>query len=189
MIKMELFPMLEIGWLNGWIFLAIHVLIQALFMASCPKEVKVRLLDRKGWKKSQRITMLVGKISSLINIILIILTPLKIGSIDFIVGIILFSIGIIGLSTAILNFKKAPLNTPITKGLYKISRNPQMVSIYIIFLGYSFVIGSLLSIVLLIISISCSHFSILGEEKRLTEQYGESYLEYKKKIPRYFLFF
>ncbi|GAJ23776.1 unnamed protein product, partial [marine sediment metagenome] len=30
---------------------------------------------------------------------------------------------------------------------------------------------------------------LLGEEKRLTEQYGDSYLEYKKKVPRYFLFF
>jgi len=80
-------------------------------------------------------------------------------------------------------------NKPITTGLYKISRNPQQVMIYIIFLGYSLVIGLWFSMIILIISIFCSHFSILGEEKRLLEQYGESYKEYKKKVPRYFLFF
>jgi protein-S-isoprenylcysteine O-methyltransferase Ste14 len=35
----------------------------------------------------------------------------------------------------------------------------------------------------------CSHFSILGEEKALIDQYGESYLEYQEQVSRYFLFF
>jgi len=44
------------------------------------------------------------------------------------------------------------------------------------------------AVIVVIISIIFFHFRILGEEKRLTEQYGDSYLEYKRKIPRYFLF-
>ena len=50
-------------------------------------------------------------------------------------------------------------------------------------------IGSWISLIILLVSILGSHFSILGEEKRLKEQYGNSYLEYKEKVPRYFIFF
>ena len=189
-IKIELIPKLELGWFNGWIFLMVHVVIQAIFMLNCSKEVKLRLLDRgKGWTKTQKAFTLIGKIFSFINMILIILSPLNFGSIEFIIGLIIFLIGLIGLGIAILNFKNAPFDKPITTGLYKISRNPQIVMIFIIFLGYTFLIGSWLSMIILLFSFMGQHFSLLGEERRLTEQYGDSYLEYKKKVPRYFLFF
>lgn len=186
---MDFVPRFGIGWLNGWLPFLVYVLIQIIVTSSCPKEVKKRLIDRKGWTKTQIAITTIGKSFSLINIILIFLSLLKLGSVEFFVGIILYFIGIITLSIAIINFREAPLGKPITTGFYKISRNPQLVSIYIIFLGHILMIGSWISLIILIISISCSHFSILGEEKRLSEQYGNSYLEYKRKVPRYFIFF
>lgn len=186
---MELFPVLSIGWLNGWLPLVIYVSIQIIITSTCPKEVKTRLIDRKGWTKTQIVMTTIGKSFTLINIILLFLSPLKFGSVEFIIGIILYFIGIIALSIAIINFKNAPLGKPITTGFYKISRNPQLFSIYIIFLGHILMIGSWISLIILLISIFGSHYSILGEEKRLNEQYGDSYLEYKEKVPRYFIFF
>jgi len=97
--------------------------------------------------------------------------------------------GTIGFLIALFNFKKSPFNEPITNGLYKISRNPQLVMMYIVSLGNCLAIGSWTALILFILSIIAGHFRILGEEKRLTEQYGESYLKYKKKVPRYFIFF
>jgi protein-S-isoprenylcysteine O-methyltransferase Ste14 len=189
-IKIEFFPKLELGWFNGWIFLMVHVVLQAIFILTCSKEVKVRLFDRgTGWTKTQKTFTLIGKVFGLINIILIILSPLKFGSIEFIIGLIIFLIGITGLVTSIINFKNAPFDKPIATGLYKVSRNPQIVMVYIIILGYTLLIGSWLSMIILIFSFMGQHFSLLGEERRLTEQYGDSYLEYKKKVPRYLLFF
>jgi len=186
---MDFVPRFGIGVLNGWLPLVIYVSIQFIVTSTCPKEVRTRLFDRKGWTKTQIAMTTIGKAFTFINIILLFLSPLNIGSIEFLIGIILYFIGIITLSSAILNFKNAPLGQPITTGLYKISRNPQLFSIYIIFLGHILMIGSWISLIILFISITGSHFSILGEEKRLKEQYGDSYLEYKKKVPRYFIFF
>ena len=93
------------------------------------------------------------------------------------------------MAIALLNFKNAPLGKPITSGLYRISRNPQMLTIYIAFLGICLAIGSGIELIILSISIIGGHFRILSEERKLLEQYGESYEAYKKKIPRYFLFF
>ena len=186
---MKFIPRFGLGWLNGWFPLLIYVSIQAIVAFSCPKEVRARLIDRKEWTRQQKVFTVIGKLCSLINIIILFISPLTIGSAEFLIGIFFYFIGIITLSTAIINFKNAPLTKPIITGLYKISRNPQIVSIYIIFLGLILMIGSGISLIILLGSITGSHFSILGEEKRLKEQYGDSYLEFKKKVPRYFIFF
>lgn len=186
---LEFFPAFKIGWLNGWIFLASFFLTFGIILKICPKEVITKLYDQEGWTKLQKIFTKLAKLLGLVHIILVIFTPLNIGSIEFVVGIILFSIGIIGMAIALINFKNGPLDKPITSGLYKISRNPQLITIYLTSLGSSLVIGSWTAIIVVAISMIFSHFRILGEEKRLTEQYGELYLKYKKSVPRYFLFF
>lgn len=101
---MELFPALSIGWLNGWLPLVIYVSIQIIITSTCPKEVKTRLMDKTGWTKTQIVMTTIGKSFTLINIILLFLSPLKFGSVEFIIGIILYFIGIIALSIAIINF-------------------------------------------------------------------------------------
>lgn len=186
---MEVFPAFEIGLLNGWIFMVIFFLIFGIVFKTCPKEVITRLYDNEGWTKSQYIFTKLGKLCGLIHIILVIFTPLNIVSIEFTIGIIIYLIGIIGFVIAVIDFKKAPLGEPIISGLYKISRNPQVITLFLVSLGTSLMIGSWTAVIVVVISIIFFHFRILGEEKRLTEQYGDSYLGYKKKVPRYFLFF
>lgn len=189
MNRLEIFPAFEIGLLNGWIFMISFFLLFYIFLKTCPKEVITRLYDNEGWTKSQYTFTKLGKLCGLIHIIFLIFTPLNIVSIEFIVGIIIYLIGTIGFITAVINFKKAPLGKPIILGLYKISRNPQVITLYLVSLGTSLMISSWTAVIVVVISIIFFHFRMLGEEKRLTEQYGDSYLEYKKKVPRYFLFF
>jgi len=186
---MEFFPRLELGWVNGWIFLLIFFSIFGIFLLTCSKEVISRLYDETGWTKFQKIYTKLAKICGLIHSILVIITPLKIVSIEFIIGIIIFIFGNIGFIVALQNFKTAPLDKPISSGLYKVSRNPQMVFLFFVSIGNSILIGSWTAIFIVIFSVIFSHFRILGEEKRLTKQYGNTYLEFKKKVPRYFIFF
>ena len=186
---MELFPAFEIGWLNGWIFMVGFFLIFGIVIKTCPKNVITRLYDSKGWTKTQYTFTKLGKLCGLIHIILVVFTPLSIVSIEFVIGIIIYSIETIGFVIAVINFKKAPLGKPITSGLYKISRNPQIITLFLVSFGTSLVIGSWIAIIIVIVSAIFLHFRILGEEKRLTEQYGDSFLEYKKKVLRYFIFF
>lgn len=186
---MELIPRLEIGWLNGWILLALEFLIQGLLLLVFSKDVVSRLFDRSGWNKKQRSFTIIGKVFSLACLILILLTPLNINSGVFIVGLFLYTIGITGLVVAMLNFKDTPPDQPVTQGIYKISRHPQIVALFIIFLGICVAIGSWLALFALILSKLLQHFGILAEEEICLGQYGESYLNYMKQIPRYFLFF
>jgi len=186
---MELFPTLEIGWLNGWILLAFEFLVQGTLLLVFPKDVVERLFDRSDWSVKQRAYLLLGKIFSLLTLLLIILTPLKINSEIFMLGMILYIVGVVGLVVAMYNFKDTPLDQPVTKGLYKISRHPQIVALFIYLLGVCLAIGSWVAIFTLLISKILQHFSILAEEEVCLKRYGESYRAYLDRVPRYFLFF
>ena len=60
---MEFFPMLEFGWLNGWLLLVIFFGIFGVIVLTCPKEVIARLYEEEEWKKRGiffKITGLIG---------------------------------------------------------------------------------------------------------------------------------
>lgn len=186
---MDLFPALKLGWLNGWILLAIEVGIQGSLLLAFPKPVVTRLFDRSSWSRKQKLLTVFGKIFVLFCLILIVFTPLNISSACFVVGLILYAAGVIGLVVAMFNFKDTPLGEPVEKGLYRISRHPQLVSLFIAFTGMCLAIGSWLALILLVISRIFEHFGILGEEEMCLKQYGEAYRAYFKRVPRYFMFF
>jgi protein-S-isoprenylcysteine O-methyltransferase Ste14 len=184
-----LIPDLEIGWLNGWILLAFEFFIQGSLLLIFPKDVVSRLFDRSGWSAKQKVFTIIGKVFSLACLILITLTPLKINSRIFIVGLILYTIGLAGLVLSMLNYKDTPLNQPVTKGVYKISRHPQIVAQFIIILGICVAIGSWAALFMLVMSKLLQHFGILAEEEVCLSSYGESYRIYMQQVPRYFFFF
>lgn len=185
---MELVPTLKIGWLNGWILLCLLCLIEGFLLIVFPKDVVTRLFDRSGWDKKQRTFTVIGKLFSLACLILIILTPLKIGSSALVVGTILYILGLVGLIIAILNFRNTPLGQPVTVGLYRLSRHPQILMLFVLFVGICVAIGSWLALLMLMVSKLVQHLGILAEEEVCLERYGDSYRAYMKRVPRYFLF-
>lgn len=186
---MELFPKLELGWLNGWILLAVYGVVFGGVVRSFPKDVVARLYDRSGWTPTQKTLTTIGKLLSLAGFILFIFTPLKIGERAFVVGTALFALGLIGVVVALFNFKDTPPDQPVTKGLYRVSRNPQWVMLVLVFLGAFIAAGSGIALILLVMAVLCYHFRILAEERACLSQYGDSYRDYMQRIPRYFLFF
>jgi protein-S-isoprenylcysteine O-methyltransferase Ste14 len=186
---MELYPDFELGYLNGWILLGLQVLFQGFLLLVFPGEVVLRLFDRSGWSAKQRAFTILGKMFSLACLALIILTPLKIGSSIFIAGMILYALGLIGLVVAMLNFKDTPFGEPVSKGVYKISRHPQIVALFVLFTGMCLTIGSWLALFTLGMSRILQHYGILAEEEACLRRYGESYRAYMNRTPRYFLYF
>lgn len=185
---MELWPELKLGWLNGWILLLIEFFIQGSLLLIYPKDVVSRLFDRSGWSEQQKVFTVLGKIFSLICLVLICFTPLETDTTLFWTGLIIFCIGILGLAVSMNNFKDTPVNQPVTKGLYKISRHPQIVSLFFIFFGICLTIGSWAVLISLLLSKLFQHYGILAEEEICLEVYGESYRKYMESVPRYLFF-
>lgn len=186
---MELTPTLRIGLLNGWILLAVEFLIQGGLLLVFPKEVVSRLFDRSGWSTKQRVATILGKLFSLACLVLIVLTPLRINSSVFIVGIILYATGLAGLLVAMLNFRDTPPDQPVTKGVYRIGRHPQIAALFVLFLGICLAIGSWAALFTLVMSRLLQHLGILAEEEMCLRRHGDAYRTYMERVPRYFMFF
>jgi protein-S-isoprenylcysteine O-methyltransferase Ste14 len=185
---MEWMPEMKMGWLNGWLMISCFYLVFGVLMLVFPKEIVAKLYRVSGWGKEHRLLWFAGKPFTFACLAIILFTPLKIGQGVFIFGSILFLLGFIGMMLALFNFRNTPADQPVTQGLYRISRNPQWMSLATMFLGVSFAIGSWTAVVLLLIAAGFYHFRILGEEKACLDQYGEPYKNFLNRVPRYLLF-
>jgi protein-S-isoprenylcysteine O-methyltransferase Ste14 len=186
---MEFMPALRFGLLNGWLALALLILTDGVMFLIFPREVATRLFDRSGWSQKQVIFTVIGKLCALACIVSLVFTPLKIGTAVFVVGAVVVAMGLTGLVKALLDFRHTPLDQPVERGIYTISRHPQIVMSSVVILGGCIAIGSWLAVILLMVARVFSHYGILGEEEVCLKQYGDSYRDYMKRVPRYFVFF
>ena len=111
--------------------------------------------------------------------------PFKLGTIWFYSGLAIFLLGLIFTVFTTVNFVAAPLNQPITRGLYRYSRHPMYVSILLIYLSVGLSSASwifwLVSATWLVIM--C--FAAVDEERYCLKKYGNTYREYMDRTPRW----
>jgi protein-S-isoprenylcysteine O-methyltransferase Ste14 len=186
---MEFLPDLKIGWLNGWLVIALLGAVDGILFLIFPKAVVKRLWDRSGWSPKQQAYTVTGKLCALACLVLLTFTPLKIGQPVFWIGLVLIIFGLTGLVKALFDFKNTPLGEPVTRGLYRVSRHPQVVMSAGVILGACIAIGSWIAVAFWAIARLLEHFGILAEEAVCQKQYGEPYRAYLNRVPRYFLFF
>jgi len=186
---MELFPPLRIGWLNGWLVVILLGLAEGSLFLVFPKAVVRRFFDRAGWTPKQRAFTIAGKLCALVCLGLLTFTRLKIGQPIFVMGAVLIGLSLVGLVKAMFDFRNTPLDQPVTRGIYRLSRHPQVVMSSLVILGGCIAVASWPAAAFWAAARALEHFGILAEEEQCLQQYGESYRAYLKKIPRYFVFF
>lgn len=188
-MEIEFFPTLGLGWMNGWILLILWYVVQGLSLLIMTKDVRERLFefDRSSWNKSQRVSFATGKMIALVFLIMTVLTPIQINSVEFLIGLSVYSIGLISLVVALMNFKNTPLDKPVAIGLYKVSRHPQLVMLFVIGVGLSIALSSWILLLLRVLSFGFEHAGVIAEENECLRRFGDSYKEYMESVPRYLL--
>jgi protein-S-isoprenylcysteine O-methyltransferase Ste14 len=186
---MELFPPFHPGWLNGWIFLPFVYLMTEGLVKVLPKDIAAKLTDYSGWSKADKALAGLGGIPMLAFFVMLILTPLRVGSPLLAIGVCLFLVGGAIVVDSILRFRTCPDGQPVRGGLYKVSRNPQTVGLCVANLGASLAIGSWVAVAAVLVLQVFLHLRVLAEEKTCLAKYGAAYQEYMNRIPRYFWFF
>ena len=186
---MELFPAMRWGWLNGWLLLSAFFLVFGLLLMGFSRDIVAKLYDVSGWRRHPLVVSVLGKLAALACFVVIIRTPLKIGQSVFVIGIVLGVVGSTVMSAALLSYNSTPPGQMVTRGLYRVSRNPQWIGMAAMLLGTCVAIGSWTAVMLWLASAVGYHFRIRGEETACLTQYGAAYGDYVMRVPRYLRLF
>jgi len=122
-------------------------------------------------------------------LIVAIFTPIRLGNL-FYIGLMLLIIAGIIYVLAIIAFIKSKKGMNMI-GIYKYSRNPMYVTMFLFFIGFIFMtwqvnqIMGILTIFITLISAFAFHWIVLSEERFLIKKYGDAYRKYTDKTPRY----
>lgn len=73
----------------------------------------------------------------------------------------------------------------ITTGIYAYTRNPIYFGDTLLFLGLFFITLFTFLLIMLFLFLILFYFVMKWEEKELYERFGDEYLEYKRKVPRF----
>jgi len=102
------------------------------------------------------------------------------------IGVMLFALAIIRLGTFSLRVGLAQENTSLrTTGIYRFSRNPMLLGLYLIALGSAIYVQNPINWILVIVALTVHHKIILAEEDFLHERFGDQWIEYRGKVRRY----
>ncbi len=116
-------------------------------------------------------------------------------SFSFIIASVLIIINIIVGAASLINMKDSwrvgvledQKNPLIEDGIYKLSRNPYFLSYIFMFIAYTVLLQNIILFAFSIVGIVLIHSMIIKEEQYLLSIHKDSYLQYKKRVSRYFI--
>lgn len=148
-----------------------------------------------GFVKFVEITMkIVTYLVPVVEIVSIILNtsffavPVRIvGVLVAVVGVAVFIISVLTMRDSWrAGVSKTDKTELVTKGIYKISRNPAFLGFDLMYLGILLMFFNLVLYIVSLFAMLMFHLQIVNvEEEFLLEVFGDEYLRYKKKVCRY----
>ena len=180
---MSFIPAFEIGLWNAWIFIIPFLIywfvgIKFVFSkrmpdSSIPKRMKIEIISN---------ILVITMFGSFIYSVFV---PLKLGTIWFYFGLLVYFIAIVLIIISMINFATTPIDKPVTKGVYRYSRNPMFIGFFLCFFGIAIACISWVYLVLTVLFILITVYLSPFEEAITLGNYGKAYKEYMKRTPKW----
>jgi protein-S-isoprenylcysteine O-methyltransferase Ste14 len=167
---MSLIPEFELGLWNAWIITVLG-LILSMIPSYIKKEVANKRMGEYKWSELSKTDKIVMTVTHIIimpfTIIYSFFLPLKLGTVWFYVGLPISILGIIMGFMAGVSFATAPLDEPMTRGVYSISRNPMYFSGFLEYLGIGLSGLSWVFVLCAVVLIIAFHIGVVRSEEPL----------------------
>ena len=176
-------PDFELGLWNVWIFILPLIVywlvgIKFLFSKRMPESPSPARRKDKILSNILVITMFFSFFYS-------IFVPLKLGTIWFYIGLLVYLTGMIFVTISMIDFATTPLNKPVTKGVYRFSRNPMFIGFFLVYFGIAISCVSWVYLVLTVLFIVITVYLSPFEEAITLGHYGKAYKEYMNRTPKW----
>jgi protein-S-isoprenylcysteine O-methyltransferase Ste14 len=187
---MSFIPAFEIGVWNLWIFMVAWMFFHMVPLTWPIFRYDIKAMFKKGrasppYNKTEKIINNFGMAVWIILFIYSIFLPLPLGTPLLYAGIALFVVGLIITEIAMIPWVKTAINEPVTKGLYRYSRHPVYIGVFVQHIGIGIASASGLFLLLAVVQVVLSALTAPAEERFCCEKYGDAYREYMNRAPRW----
>jgi protein-S-isoprenylcysteine O-methyltransferase Ste14 len=182
---MALTPAFEIGAWNAWIFIVPYILtnfgLSFLFINR-----KSTFWAWPSYTRLERTCLLAGMVLMCSMWIYSIFLPLSLGTAWFYTGLSVYLLGWIFLLLAMVAFIATPVERPNTTGIYRITKHPWYIGMFLIYIGTGVAGASWVYILAALFLVSVYRIAfMIPEERMCCERFGNAYREYMNKTPRW----
>jgi len=187
---MSFIPAFEIGIWNLWIFMVAWVFFHVVPIDWPIFRYDIKAMFKKSgaspqYNKTEKIINNLGTVVWIILFIYSIFLPLPLGTPLLYAGIALFVVGLIIAEIAFIPWTTTPLDEPITRSMYRYSRHPIYLGVFVQYIGIGIASASGLFLLLTLVQIGLSIATVPAEERFCLEKYGYSYRKYRDRTPRW----
>jgi len=180
---MSLIPAFEIGLWNAWIFIVPLIVywlvgIKFLFSKRMPE-------SPSSERRKDKIVSQILVVTMFASFFYSIFVPFKLGTIWFYIGLLVYLVGSVLIIITMINFATTPLDKPVTKGVYRYSRNPMFIGFFLVYFGIAIACVSWVYLVITVLFIVTVNYMSPLEEAITLGHYGTAYKEYMKRTPKW----
>jgi protein-S-isoprenylcysteine O-methyltransferase Ste14 len=186
---MSLTPSFAIGIWNAWILTIVLYAAAFIPFAMSNEKAEQRMEGEPQGSEQNRVSKVVQIITHVIimplTLIYSIFLPLQIGTWWFYVGLLVYLIGLIMVLMGSISFSTAPIDIPMSNGVYAISRHPLYLGVFLAFFGIGISCASWVFLLCALVWIAAWVVGVEEEERFLIEKYGDTYRQYMTRTPRW----
>jgi len=184
---MSLVPAFELGVWNAWIFKLLGILFVAV-TGSLSNKKAMEKFGEKFTVPHSKIEELSERLISRLSLPFILYSfflPLKLGTSWFYVGLPICLLALVIGFSSVVSFTTTPLDELVTKGTYRISRNPICLAGFLLDFGIGLACASWVFILYAIVDLILMNTMLKAEERFLLDKYGDAYRDYMNMTPKW----
>jgi protein-S-isoprenylcysteine O-methyltransferase Ste14 len=186
---MPLVPDFEFGLWNAWIIVVVFLGASFLPFFVGGKKADARMEDEPGFKEfstGTRVAVIVDHLVLMpLTLIYSFFVPLEQGNWWLYSGLIVSVVAIVMAFAASVSFATAPLDGPMTDGVYAISRHPMYAAGILVYAGVGLAGASWIFLACAVVDFVVWQIAVPEEERSMVAKYGTPYEDYMQRTPRW----
>jgi protein-S-isoprenylcysteine O-methyltransferase Ste14 len=186
---MRLVPQFQFGLWNAWLIVVTFLAASFLPFIVEGDTADVRMQGEptpREWSASARVGMVITHGMLMPGtLVYSFFVPLERGNWWLYSGLVVSVLGIVVALAASLTFTIAPLDEPMTRGIYAISRNPMYLAGFLVYVGVGLAAASWVFLVCGVVEIAAYRLVVAEEERTMIGKYGAAYERYMRRTPRW----
>jgi protein-S-isoprenylcysteine O-methyltransferase Ste14 len=182
----SLVPELSISWRSGLLLLLPLIGIRYALLPALSKAAFAAAAGFPGTTRREGVALQVHTSANWLMLLYAPFVTIKTGTGWLVAGMTLYIPGVLLYARAMTDYARAPQGRVVRRGLYAVSRHPQALAAFLIFVGIGLATASWLYVVAALLGQVALRWLLLAEERDSLRRFGPEYADCSARVQRYF---